>query len=57
MTLTGAQRGILRNIWKERPTINAFQLRERAAREDVLLPTKTIQQFLLEQKGTKEARS
>jgi transposase InsO family protein len=32
-------------------------LRERAAREDVLLPAKVIREFLEEQKGTKEARA
>lgn len=57
MTLTGAQRALLKGIWQERPTISAFQLRERAAREDVALSAKAVEGFLEEQKGSKEARA
>ncbi len=56
MALTGAQRTLLRDIWRARPTISAFQLRERAAREDVVLSAKAVEAFLEEQKGSKEAR-
>ena len=56
MSLTGAQRELLRDIWRERPSISAFQLRERAAREDVALSIKAAEGFLEEQKGSKEAR-
>jgi transposase InsO family protein len=57
MSLTGAQRELLRDIWRERPSISAFQLRERAAREDVALSIKAAEGFLEEQKGSKEARA